>query len=131
MAIRTTKRRHWCRSGVFIVNFEHISHIVSFEQKLSRQRNRLRWISEKYSEPCQTSKKECFVGTGNANKELHLRYLTGVWISLSLLKFGKLMLPLSKEGPTIFLLNTGIVFFSKTVSNGEPIEATSSCSRIQ
>ena len=125
-------------SGVFIVNFEHVPHLVLvflllalIRQRLSRQRTQLGWISEKYSEPYQTSKKECFVGTGNANKELHLRYLTGVWISLSLLKSGKLMLPLSKEGLTIFLLNSGIVFFSKTVTNGEPIEAPSSCSGIQ
>ena len=26
--IRTPERCHWCRSGVFIVNFEHISHLV-------------------------------------------------------------------------------------------------------
>ena len=23
-----TERRHWCRSNVFIVNFEHIPHLV-------------------------------------------------------------------------------------------------------
>ena len=28
LTIMTTERRHWCRSGVFIVNFEHISHLV-------------------------------------------------------------------------------------------------------
>ena len=27
-AIKTPKRRHWRRSGVFIVNFEHISHLA-------------------------------------------------------------------------------------------------------
>ena len=26
VAIKTPERRHWCRSGVFIVNFEQISH---------------------------------------------------------------------------------------------------------
>ena len=26
--IKTPKRRHWRRSGVFIVNFEHISYLV-------------------------------------------------------------------------------------------------------
>ena len=26
--IKTPERRHWCRSGVFIVNFEHITHLV-------------------------------------------------------------------------------------------------------
>ena len=33
--IKTPERRHWRRTGVFIVNFEHISHlvlIVNFEQ---------------------------------------------------------------------------------------------------
>ena len=30
LKIKTPKRRHWRRSGVFIVNFEQISHIVLF-----------------------------------------------------------------------------------------------------
>ena len=28
VTIKTSERRHWCRSGVFVVNFEHISHLV-------------------------------------------------------------------------------------------------------
>ena len=28
LTIKTPERRHWFRSGVFIVNFEHISYIV-------------------------------------------------------------------------------------------------------
>ena len=38
LTIKPPKRRHWRRFGVFIVNFEHISHlcfsvsIVNFEQ---------------------------------------------------------------------------------------------------
>ena len=28
LTIKTPGRRHWRRSGVFIVNFEHISHLV-------------------------------------------------------------------------------------------------------
>ena len=28
LAIKTPERRHWRHSGVFIVNFEHISHLV-------------------------------------------------------------------------------------------------------
>ena len=28
LTIKTAKRRQWRRSGVFIVNFEHISHLV-------------------------------------------------------------------------------------------------------
>ena len=28
LTIKTPKRRHWCRSGVFIVNFEHVSHLA-------------------------------------------------------------------------------------------------------
>ena len=27
LTIKTPERRHWRRSGVFIVNFEHISHL--------------------------------------------------------------------------------------------------------
>ena len=29
LKIATTERRHQCRSGVFIVNFEHISYLLS------------------------------------------------------------------------------------------------------
>ena len=28
LTIKTPERRSWCRSSVFIVNFEHISHLV-------------------------------------------------------------------------------------------------------
>ena len=28
LTINTPERRHWRRSGVFIVNFEHISHLA-------------------------------------------------------------------------------------------------------
>ena len=28
LTIKTSERRHWYRSGVFVVNFEHISHLV-------------------------------------------------------------------------------------------------------
>ena len=28
LTIKTLERRQWCRSGVFIVNFKHISHLV-------------------------------------------------------------------------------------------------------
>ena len=28
LTIKTTERRHWRRPGVFVVNFEHISHLV-------------------------------------------------------------------------------------------------------
>ena len=27
LTIKLPERRHWCRSGVFIVNFEHISQV--------------------------------------------------------------------------------------------------------
>ena len=28
LTVKTSERRQWCRSGVFTVNFEHISHLV-------------------------------------------------------------------------------------------------------
>ena len=31
VTINIPQRRHWRRSGIFIVNFEHISHLVNFE----------------------------------------------------------------------------------------------------
>ena len=38
LTIKTPKRRHWCRSNVFIINFEHVSHLapVSLLFTLSR-----------------------------------------------------------------------------------------------
>ena len=44
VTIRTPERRHWCCSGVFIINFEHILHIalyfsiVDFEQVIASWR---------------------------------------------------------------------------------------------
>ena len=29
LTIKTLERRHWRRSGVFIVNFEHTSHLAA------------------------------------------------------------------------------------------------------
>ena len=29
LTIKTSKRRQWRRSGIFIFNFEHISHLIS------------------------------------------------------------------------------------------------------
>ena len=39
LTIKSPERRHWCRSGVFIVNFEHILHpvLVLLLLTLSRQ----------------------------------------------------------------------------------------------
>ena len=36
--IKTPERRHWHRSDVFIVNFEHISHLVLMFQLLTLSR---------------------------------------------------------------------------------------------
>ena len=41
LTIKTPERHQWCRSGVFVVNFEHISHLVQgfhvdFEQVNAR-----------------------------------------------------------------------------------------------
>ena len=35
LTIKTPERRHWRRSGVFIVDFEHISHLVLVFLRLS------------------------------------------------------------------------------------------------
>ena len=55
LTIKTLERRQWHRPGVFIVNFEHISHLalvfVNFEQVKTG------W-AEAYSGACQTSKME-------------------------------------------------------------------------
>ena len=42
LTIKIPERHHWCRSGIFIVHFEHISHLVSnvnFEHEI------VLWIS--------------------------------------------------------------------------------------
>ena len=38
LTIKTQERRHWCRSGVVIVNFEHISHLAQVVLVLTRSR---------------------------------------------------------------------------------------------
>ena len=38
LTIKTPERRHWRRSGVFIVNFEHISHLVPVFSSLTLSR---------------------------------------------------------------------------------------------
>ena len=38
LTIKTPERRHWRRSGVVIVNFEHISHLVQVFLVLTRSR---------------------------------------------------------------------------------------------
>ena len=35
LTIKTSKRRQWRRSGVFIVNFDHISHLIDWIESLS------------------------------------------------------------------------------------------------
>ena len=45
---KTPERRHWPRSGVFIVNFEHISHISSLSVfAVKFERVNTSWVSEK------------------------------------------------------------------------------------
>ena len=38
LIIKTPERRHWCRSGVFIFNFEYISHLVLVFHMLTLER---------------------------------------------------------------------------------------------
>ena len=38
LAIKTPERRQWRRSGVFIVNFEHISHLILVFPSLTLRR---------------------------------------------------------------------------------------------
>ena len=35
LTIKTPEQRQWCRSGVLIVNFEHISHLLLEPRSLS------------------------------------------------------------------------------------------------
>ena len=46
VTIKTSERRHWRRSGVFIVNFEHISHLFLVFLLLTLN-NVLDWFTEK------------------------------------------------------------------------------------
>ena len=44
LAIRTPERRHWRRSGVFIVNFEYILHLFLVLQLLTLNKLMLAWF---------------------------------------------------------------------------------------
>ena len=55
LTIKTPQRCHWRRSGVFIVNFEHISHLflvlllfIFEEVKISWENTRTRWLMYLY-----------------------------------------------------------------------------------
>ena len=44
LTIKTPERRQWCRSGVFIVNFEHISHLVSCVSTVNFEQANAGWV---------------------------------------------------------------------------------------
>ena len=56
LTIKTPERRQWHRSVVFIVNFEHISHLVLVFQLLTLSRQMLAGLNisepEAHIEPC-------------------------------------------------------------------------------
>ena len=64
LTIKTPKRRHWRRSGVFIVNSEHISHFVLVFLSLTLTKLMSTGINEvrkqTQSEPNKASKMERF-----------------------------------------------------------------------
>ena len=44
--MKTPERRHWCRSGVVIVNFEHVSHLFLVLLLLSLNKHMLAEIMQ-------------------------------------------------------------------------------------
>ena len=44
--MKTPERRHWCRSGVAIVNFEHVSHLFLVLLLLSLNKHMLAEIMQ-------------------------------------------------------------------------------------
>ena len=48
LTIKTPKRRHWRRFGVFIVNFEHISHLRSSVSVVTFDKVNAGWVQNKY-----------------------------------------------------------------------------------
>ena len=48
LTIKTPERHHWCRSGVFIGNFEHISHLVLVFSIVKFKHVNTGWVA-----PCQ------------------------------------------------------------------------------
>ena len=54
LKIKTPERRQWHRSVVFVVNFEHISHVLAFLllnssiAKSYKKRRQILWISKLY-----------------------------------------------------------------------------------
>ena len=55
LTMKTPERRHWCRSIVFIFNFEHISHLVLVFLSLTLSRLMSAGQSELHLGPHQTS----------------------------------------------------------------------------
>ena len=60
LTIKTPKRRHWRRFGVFIVNFEHISHLCSSVSIASFEQVNVGWVIIKTA-------KNCFLRFDNLN----------------------------------------------------------------
>ena len=54
LTVKTPERRHWRHSGVFVVNFEQISHPVLVFLLLALKMLLPAGLSETYLELCQT-----------------------------------------------------------------------------
>ena len=50
LTIKTPKRRQWCRFGIFIVNFEHISHLCSSVSVVNFELVNVGWEISRFQE---------------------------------------------------------------------------------
>ena len=88
LTIKTPERRQWSLSGVFIVNFEYISHLSLVLLASWIKVFILLGIAEAHSEPSQASKMELFAKKVNSWKRVTIfarRYIldkTVFWIRL-------------------------------------------------
>ena len=60
LTIKTPERRQWCRSGVFIVKFEHISHLFLVLLLLTLKQVNVRWQVLSWTSPIVTAFKRYF-----------------------------------------------------------------------
>ena len=90
LTIKTPEQSQWCRSGVFIVNFEYMSQLllvfltsldISLVSLLSTLNSYLRTATKKHSELCQTSEMELFTKIANGLSIIAISSILDVWQS--------------------------------------------------
>ena len=89
LTIKAPERCHWCRSGVFIVNFEHISYLNLVFLLITLGRSR---FCKAYFSSLVISQWDlingCFIDTSRRNKQAHAIF-NPFLVNVSVLFLGK------------------------------------------